>query len=266
VASEATVTLESGLRLSCAHQGARSDPVVVMLPGPTDSWRSYQPILDRLPPDLRAIAVSQRGHGDSDKPQVGFSVEDFAADVVALLDVLVVERAVLAGHSGACLAARRVAVDHPERVAGLLLEASPTTLRGHAGFNEFYDSVVSGLHDPISADFARSFVLDTSSDHVAPQLLEQLVDELLKVPARVWRAMFTDLLHYDDMADLKRITAPTLLVWGDSDPLVPRDMQDQLVGHIPGAGLLVYPGIGHTPRWEDPSRFSNDLTAFAHQH
>lgn len=266
MASEATVTLESGLRLSYARQGARSDPVVVMLPGPTDSWRSYQPILDRLPPDLRAIAVSQRGHGDSDKPQVGFSVEDFAADVVALLDVLGVERAVLAGHSGACLVARRVAVDHPERVAGLLLEASPTTLRGHAGFNEFYDSVVSGLQDPISVDFARSFVLDTSSDHVAPQLLEQLVDELLKVPARVWRAMFTDLLHYDDLADLKRITAPTLLIWGDNDPLVSRDMQDQLVGHIPGAGLLVYPGIGHTPRWEDPSRFSNDLTAFAHQH
>jgi non-heme chloroperoxidase len=266
VASASTVTLESGLRLSYAAQGARSDPAVVLLPGPTDSWRSYQPILERLPPDVRVIAVSQRGHGDSDKPQVGYSVDDFAADVVPLLDVLGIERAVLASHSGACLVARRVAVDHRERVAGLILEASPTTLRGHAGLSAFVDSVVSGLHDPISPDFARSFLMDTSSDCVAAEFLEQLVEELLKVPARVWRAMFTDLLHYDDMAELKRITAPTLLVWGDNDTLVSRDMQDQLVSHIPNANLVVYPGVGHTPRWEEPSRFSNDLAVFAQQH
>ena len=262
VANASTVTLESGLRLSYAAQGAGSNPAVVLLPGPTDSWRSYQPILERLPPDLRVMAVSQRGHGDSDKPQVGYSVNDFAADVVSLLDVLGIERAVLAGHSGACLVARRVALDHRERVAGLILEASPTTLRDHAGLTAFVD-LVSGLQDPISPDFVRSFLLDTSSDGVAVAFLEQLVNETLKVPARVWQAMFTDLLQYDDIAELKRIWAPTLLLWGDNDALVSRDMQDELVSHIPNADLLVYTGVGHTPRWEDPSRFSRDLAAFA---
>ena len=259
------VTLESGLSLSYADQGTRSDPIVLLLPGPTDSWRSYQPVLDRLPSDLRVIAVSQRGHGDSDKPETGYSVEDFAADVVQLLDVFGIERAVLAGHSGSCLVARRVALDHPGRVAGLILEASPTTLREDPGLTVFVESVVSGLEDPISADFARSFVIDTSSDGVAPELLDQLVEELFKVRASVWREMFTDLLHYDDTAELKRISVPTLLLWGDGDALVSRDMQDQLVRHIPGADLLVYPGVGHTPRWEDPSRFSNDMAAFVGQ-
>jgi len=55
---------------------------------------------------------------------------------------------VLAGHSGSCLVARRVAIDRPERVTGLVLEASPTTLHGHAGLETFVESVVSGLHDP----------------------------------------------------------------------------------------------------------------------
>src|SRR6185503_12010181 len=117
------------------------------LPGPTDSWRSYEPVLDHLP-GIRAISVSQRGHGESDKPATGYGVEDFAADVVPLLDALGIERAVLVGHSGSCLVARRVALDHPDRVAGLVLEASPTTLKGHPGLTDLVTSVVAHLSDP----------------------------------------------------------------------------------------------------------------------
>ncbi len=83
-----TVTLESGLRLSYAEHGAESGPVALLLPGPTDSWRSYEPVIDRLTPQIRAIALSQRGHGDSDKPEGGYQTGDFAADVVQFLDAL----------------------------------------------------------------------------------------------------------------------------------------------------------------------------------
>ncbi len=234
MASGSAVTLESGLKLSYADQGTRSDPVVLLLPGPTDSWRSYEPVLDRLPSEVRVIAVSQRGHGDSDKPEGGYSVGHFAADVVSLLDALGVERAVLAGHSGTCLVARRVALDHPERVAGLILEASPTTLRGHAGLTGFVESVVSGLEDPISPEFAQSVVNDTSSERVAPELRDLLVEELLKVPARVWRAMFADLLRLrrHGRAEPHR-RSPAVLLWGDGDALVSQEMQDQLVSSHP---------------------------------
>jgi pimeloyl-ACP methyl ester carboxylesterase len=233
-----------------------------MLPGPTDSWWSYEPVLERMPQTIRTIAVSPRGHGDSDKPATGYRVEDFAADAAALLDVLCIERAVLAGHSGSCLAARRVAIDRPELVAGLVLEASPTTLRGDAQFEEFVESILSGLEDPIDPVFARSFVVDTSSDQVGTEVLDELVSELLKVPARVWKEMFTGLLQYDDTAELERITAPTLLIWGDADRLVTREMQEQLAARLPHAELVVYPGVGHAPRWENPSRFASDVAAF----
>jgi non-heme chloroperoxidase len=256
------VTLASGLTLSYAHQRGAADPAVVLLPGPTDSWRSYQPVLDRLPRETHAISVSQRGHGDSDKPDSGYRVEDFAGDVVPLLDARGIERAVLAGHSGSCLVARRVALDHPERIAGLVLEASPTTLNGDARLVDFVEAVVSDLEDPISPEFARSFIADTSSEGVGAGLVDVLVEELLKVPAHVWHGTFAGLLQYDDMAELGRIEAPTLLVWGDADALVSRDMQDHLVRSIPAADLLIYDGVGHTPRWVDPARFSRDLVAF----
>lgn len=234
-----------------------------MLPGPTDSWRSYQPVLDLLPDGLRAIAVSQRGHGHSGKPYSGYRVDDFAADVVPLLDALNVERAVLVGHSGSCLVARRVALDHPSRVAGLILEASPTTLRDDTQLLHFVESVVSRLEDPISPDFARSLVVDTSSKNVAPELVDLLVEDVLAVPAHVWKETFAGLLAYDDQAELPLIEARTLLVWGDADTLVSREMQHQLARSIPDASLRVYSGVGHTPRWEDPARFSTELFAFA---
>ena len=89
-----------------------------------------------------------------------------------------------------------------------------------------------------------------------------MAGELLKVPALVWREMFAGLLTYDDLTDVVRISAPTVLIWGAADTLVGRDMQEQLAELIPGAELLVYSGAGHTPRWEDASRFAADVAAF----
>jgi non-heme chloroperoxidase len=256
----AAVTLATGVTLSYLDRGAGR--ALLLLPGPTDSSRSYEPVLDHLPLGLRAVAASQRGHGDSDKPATGYGVEDFAADAVALLDALAIERAVLAGHSASCLVARRVALDHPQRVAGLVLEASPVTLREDARLRGFVESTVSRLDAPIGPDVARGFVIATSSENVPPVLVDLLVQEVIKVPPHVWQQVFAALLVYDDVDELSDIAAPTLLVWGDADSLVTRDMQEHLARVIPDAELVVYPEVGHTPRWDDPGRFSRDLVRF----
>ena len=256
------VTIANGLTLSYGAWGDVEGAALVVLPGPMDSWRSYSPVLDRLTPSMRVVAVSQRGHGDSDKPQTGYRVEDFASDLEQLFDRLGMEQAVVAGHSGSCLVARRVALDHPERVAGLVLEASPTTLSGNPNLGRFIESVVSTLRDPIDPAFARSFVAETSSENLPPALLAELTTELLKVPARVWRETFVGLQTYNDMVEVERVAVPTLLVWGDADHLVTREMQNSLARRIRGAELRIYEGVGHTPRWEDPVRFAHDVAAF----
>ncbi|MCA1709739.1 MAG: alpha/beta hydrolase [Actinobacteria bacterium] len=69
----------------------------------------------------------------------------------------------------------------------------------------------------------------------------------------VWHEMFSGPLEYDDVAELRRISAPTLLIWGDADALVSRAMQEMLATCIPTAELTVYSGVGHTPRWDDPT-------------
>ncbi len=213
------ITLDSGLTLSYWRQGDVGDPTVMFLPGPTDSWRSYQPILDAVPPHTAVVSVSLRGHGDSSKPSSGYGIEDLASDVVPLLDALAIERALLVGHSGSCLIARRVALQAPDRVAGLVLEASPTTMRGDPELLEFVNSVVANLSEPIDVDFARSFVADTATDDLAPELIDLLVEDLRKVPVRAWKEMFASLLEYDDSTELSRLKVdPGLHGLGSSRP------------------------------------------------
>lgn len=248
--------------MSVAQRGDRDGRPLVLLPGPTDSWRSYTEVLDRLPDELHAIAVSQRGHGDSDKPAVGYQLDDFAADVVALLDALDLEKATLVGHSGSCFVTRHVALQHPDRVAGLVLEASPTTLRHNPRLTEFVSSVIANLDDPIDPDFVRSFIADTATESIESGFLEMLIDEAQKVPAHVWREVFAAVVAYDDVAGLPEIGVPTLLVWGTADALVDRAMQDELVRGLADARLVAYDGLGHTPRWEVPARFAADVAAF----
>ena len=259
-----TISLGSGFRFSYADQGERgSDRAVVLIPGPTDSWRSYDPVLASMPGHLRVVAVSMRGHGDSSKPPTGYSIEDLASDIMPLLNGLGIERAVLVGHSGSCLVARRVALDAPDRVVGLFLEASPSTLRGDENLRGLIDTVVSTLTPPIDREFAQSFIADTSSENLAPDLVENLVDDLVKVPVHAWKEMFESLIDYDDTTELARVEIPVRLVWGEDDALVPRQMQDQLVDLLPRAELTVYPCVGHTPRWEQPGRFAQELADFA---
>ena len=250
-----SIELATGVTLDAVDRGDPDGPAVVFLPGPTDGWRSYQPVLDHLPDGLRCVAVSQRGHGASDKPVGSYRVEDFAADVPALLDALAIDRATLVGHSGSCFTARRVALDHPERVHGLVLEASPSTLRGHPALA----ALVGSIEDPIDPAFARAFVTDTSSADLDDDLVEALVADVLAVPPRVWRALFGALADHDDLDELPGLAAPTLLVWGDADQLVDLAMQEDLLGRLPDASLVVHRGAGHTPRWEDPSRFATDV-------
>jgi pimeloyl-ACP methyl ester carboxylesterase len=66
----------------------------------------------------------------------------------------------------------------------------------------------------------------------------------------------------DDADLLGQIAAPTLLVWGDRDALFSRRDQEQLIGAMPVARLLVYSETGHSPNWERPERIATDPLAF----
>jgi pimeloyl-ACP methyl ester carboxylesterase len=206
--------------------------------------------------------LTQRGHGDSDRPETGYRARDFAEDVDAFADALGLDSFVLVGHSMGTVNGQRFAIDHPERSRGLVLAGGFASFRDNPVLEEFWSAEVSRLEDPIAASFARAFQEATLARPVPPEYLETVVDESLKVPARVWRDCFAAFRDDENTAELGRIRAPTLLVWGDRDAFARRTDQETMLSAIGGSRLLVYEGAGHAMHWEEPRRFASDVAAF----
>jgi pimeloyl-ACP methyl ester carboxylesterase len=257
----ARVALASGVRIHYAAQGSSYGVPTVFLHGYTDSWFSFSRVLPLLPRDrFWAIAPDQRGHGDSDRPPRGYSIDDFATDLVALLDALGIGRANLVGHSLSSVIARRVAARYPERVDRLVLVGAVAT-PVRPVVNELRDAI-QDLVDPVPEDFIRDFQASTIQVPVPERFFNGVVAASKKLPARVWRSILDGLLVADDSQSLARISAPTLLIWGEQDAYFLRREQQFLVQAIPDARLTVYEDTGHSPHWERPEQFARDVQAF----
>lgn len=254
------ITLPNGVRLEYAETGKAGGEPVIMLHGYTDSWYSYSLVLPRLNPNLRGISLSQRGHGDSDRPLSGYASEDFAADVDAFMTAMGIERAVIVGHSMGSFIAQTFAIRYPHRVKGLVLVGSATVAANEVivGLNDF----VKTLTDPVDSTFVHEFQASTVFHPVAPEFLDAVVAESRKLPARVWISALDGLIATDNAPRLGEISAPTLIVWGDRDGIFPRSEQDLLDAAVPSSTLIVYPETGHAPHWERPKAFTRDLETF----
>lgn len=256
------VELPNQIKLPYVEQGDASGVPLVLLHAIADSWHSFERLLSQLPDSIHAFALTQRGHGDASRPAEGYRPHDFAADLVSFMDALHLKAAVIAGGSSGGFIARRFAIDHPERTLGLVFLGSPATLRDKPGVLEMWDSTVSKLTDPVDPGFVREFAESTLAQRVPEAFVETMVQENLKVPARVWRETFEGLLEDDSFGELNKIDAPTLIVWGDQDAFLPRGDQETFKAAIAGSRLVVYPGAGHAVYWEEPDRVARDLEAF----
>ena len=257
-----SVELPNRVKLQYVEQGDPAGVPVLMLHGGTDSWHSFEPVLPYLPESIHAFVLTQRGHGDADRPATGYRTRDFAADVAAFTSALELGPVIIVGHSMGSTNAKRVAIDYPERTRALVLAGSFATYRNNPVLVEFWESTVSRLTDPIDPGFVREFQESTLAQPVPSAFLDTVVRESLKVPARVWRAAFAGLFEDDFAAELEKIAVPTLILWGDRDALARRADQDALLSSIAGSRLAVYQGAGHALHWEQPERFAADLASF----
>ena len=167
----AFVQLATGPRVNCVHSGDPSREPVILIHGWPDAWFSYSRVMPLLPDALHAVAFDQRGFGDSDRPQSGYSIPEMAADVIALLDALALDRVTLVGHSFGSFVARQAAIAHPERVKALVLIGT-----GFAASNEVTRDLQKSLRDlpdPIPVEFSREFAQSTVYTPVPSEFLER---------------------------------------------------------------------------------------------
>lgn len=250
--------LGTGVTLHYAERGEKAGLPVLFLHGYVDSWRSFSGVIETLPREYRAVALDLRGHGDSDKPECCYAVEDFAQDLLLFMDVLGLDKANLVGHSMGSFIAQSFAARSPGRVERLVLVSSAPGTAGNSVLMEIKPRI-DALRDPIGRNFAAEF--QAPSNPVSAGFMEMIVSETMKVPAHVWRSAFSGLLEVNHGPILRDINAPTLLIWGNQDQIFTRPDQEVLLSEIPHSRLEEF-DAGHSLHWEKPMEVAAALKNF----
>lgn len=256
-----TAKLSNGVNLQYAEQGSFSGTPVIFLHGLSDSWHSFESVLSFLPYNIHAFAISQRGHGDSDRPLSGYTPKDFADDVADFIQLHDLKSVYIVGHSMGGVVAQQFAIDYPQLTKGLVIISSAPSFKNNPGVPAFYEQVLK-LNDPMDKIFMDEFQKGTLAKPIDPAYYNLLVAEGMKVPVRVFKEVFTGLMNTDYTHQLKNIKAPVLIMWGTKDNFCTQDAQEQLVKEIRDVRLFVYERTGHALHWEEPARFVNDLVGF----
>ncbi|MBO1269582.1 alpha/beta fold hydrolase [Arthrobacter cavernae] len=259
--------LRTGITVPCfvdgrlVHGRAAGLPLLLLHP-----WGESRHCFDRLIPLLREgsdalaiIAPDLRGQGEAAKPADGYSLEEQAEDVAALLEALGIPEAYVLGSSSGGYVAQQLAVTHPETVAALVLVGSPLSLKGRPAFADD----VEQLTDPVDPDWVRESLSWFRLLHTVPAwYIEDRIRDGTAMPAHAWKAILHGLCEAVPPTEAGTIDVPTLILWGAHDSLLPRRHQEALAARIRSSRLKMYESTGHLVLWEVPERVAEDTAAF----
>jgi len=251
----------------CVSTAGAGVPLLLLHAFPLDHamWQRQMPLADHL----RLIVPDQRGFGGSGD-SLPESIEQLAADAVALLDALhVAGPAVLCGVSMGGYVAQHVATRHPERVAALVLvdtKLEADTPEARAGRADLA-AKVGRLGQGILADAMIPRLLAASSEARAlPGRVEAeaiLRRSIMAQPVTTIQAALSALGSRPDMTEaMRQADMPTLLVVGAEDVITPPSCLEAAEGIIPKAKLLEVPLAGHLVPLEQPDVFNRAVLEF----
>lgn len=227
-------------------------------------WDAQLPALSAY----RTIRYDTRGHGKSGLPPGPYRLDDVGDDVVGLLDALGIERVHYFGISMGGRIGQNIALRFPHRLASLGL-ITTTCTPNEAELQDRQDRMAAVRRDGIEAQHDRNmerwFTDQALRDQIPGVRIMSAAYSSFSPQAFKWisHAILHDLNRVDD---LKRITAPTLIVASPDDPGVPRDVSELMRDEIPGAEFYWLSPSKHLATLEHPERFNRMLVDFLAKH
>jgi 3-oxoadipate enol-lactonase len=268
----ATITVNN-IQLYYEVQG--DGPPLLLLAGlGYDHW-FWHKMVPGLAGQFRVILMDNRGIGRSDRPDGPYTAQMLAADAAALLNELGVVKTAVLGHSMGGFIAQSLALDYPHLVSHLILAA--TNFGGPR-------------HVPVTAE-ALAILMDTSGDPAErvrrgvaiscapgfeqrqPGLLAELVAYRQQNPLEagpyqaqlaIGLALMSETAAFESR--LPQVTAPTLILFGEHDKVVPPANADLLARQIPHSQIVLLPDAGHFFPLETPEAAVTAVTDFIHSH
>jgi pimeloyl-ACP methyl ester carboxylesterase len=260
-----------------AYRRAGRGSAVLLIHGMVGSSRTWREAMPRLAEDHDVIAPDLMGHGASAKPRGDYALGTFAASLRDLLAVLDVDRVTLVGQSLGGGVAMQFVYQYPDLVERLVLV-------GSGGLGREVNPVLRALTLP-----GASLLMPLLFPGFVVSGGEAVSRQLMRVGVRspqadeIWRA-YTSLTGAADRQAFiqtlrsvvdhggQKVTGhdrlylaadmPTLLVWGDADPVIPVEHGRRAHEAIAGSRLEVFEGVGHFPHAEAPERFCEVLLDF----
>ena len=257
----------AGVRWRSREAPGRGDPLL-FIHGHLASSASWKHVLASAGGGRPGIAVDVPGFGASDRPwPYDYSVEGEASSLEWFLDAREIHRAVLVGSSLGGAAAMLLAARRPERVAALVLVAAATAQTPIPWPAKVLRTPVLGeLALALSTRRSVALGLRRKIYARASSVTEDAIDDAwrpLTIPGTrraALAAIRTDPKRFVGVES--RISAPTLVVWGEEDRMIPAAEAPRLAARIRGARLALIPGAGHLPQREQPERFNAEVRKF----
>jgi 3-oxoadipate enol-lactonase len=236
-------------------------PAVVLAHGFLMDRTMFAPQVAALRDGYRFVTFDARGFGDTVFDGKPFTYWDLAADCLALLDHLGIERAVVGGQSQGGFVSLRVALDAPERVRGLVLvdtqagTEDPEVIPVYQGMLDSW--VANGPSEEI-ASAAGGLILGS------PELTKAWIPRWMARPAASLEEPGRALLTRDDVTSrLGEITVPALVVHGTADASIPMEKAAALAGGLPRClGVVPVQDGTHAANLTHPGAVSDAMEAF----
>lgn len=249
------------------------DPLVLIsgLGYPMWQWHLMVPNLEK---HFRVITLDNRGVGQSDKPAGPYTASMLAKDTVGLLDALGIDKAIVMGHSMGGFIAQAMALEYPERISRLILASTnfggprhvPVTAEAMAVLSDVRSDPMTRLRNGIVVSTAPGFA------EREPELIQKWLDWRVANPLDmagyqaqmgIGVALLAEAASFENK--LSHVSAPTLILFGAHDKVVPPANADLLAKQIAGSQIRILPDAGHFFPLEVPEEAAQVVIQFAKQ-
>ncbi len=260
-----------GLQVHLRDEGPRDDPnPIVLLHGTSASLHTWDGWTQALAPTRRVIRFDLPAFGlTGPNAQNDYSIAAYVSFVTAVMDKLALQRVVLAGNSLGGQVAWEFAVASPARVSHLILvDSSGYPMKPKSVPIGFVLTYIPGMpmlmEHILPRGIVQSSVRNVYGDpsRVTPELVDRYVDLTLRTGNRKALARRLEQGYGSDVAKIKTLKVPTLILWGAQDGLIPPENARSFERDIAGSKLVMLEGLGHVPHEEDAARTVGEVKRF----
>lgn len=254
----------NGISVAYSDYGDGAIPIIFIHGFPFNK-NMWQPQIEELSKSHRVIAYDIRGYGVTSAPNEEFSITLFADDLLHLMDILMIDKAVICGLSMGGYIALNAMQRYSNRFAGLILcdtQCSADTTEGkEKRYNSIKDIESNGTSGFIDGMIKNLFAESTYSNN--PALVEEVRSMMLaSSPESITKTLKALAERWETCSSLQEITVPALIICGKEDKITPPEKAEYMNQHIKGSALVIIEKAGHLSTLEQTTEVNSHISRF----